>query len=271
MTALPDGVYLPTDRPDTFESTPLANAGWYEEGQHGGALTALITGQVEKVPTLTEMEVARVSVELFRVVPLVPLTIETSVLREGKRIQTVQARVVDPDGTLLSFATVQRLRTTDRPLPEDAVTPITTLPPPDHCEPIDIRTWSAGGEGKVMFHRDAIEVRQIEGGFGEKGPGAIWSRIVKPVVAGEEPSPAQRAVMVADFCNGLSAGLDRSWVFMNSDLTVNLGRHPDGEWVALEAASTYHHRGRGVAHGTLWDERAWLGRSVQTLFLDRAG
>jgi hypothetical protein len=271
MTAPPDGVYLPTDRPDTFESTPLANAGWYEEGQHGGALTALITGQVEKIPTLADMEVARVTVELFRVVPLVPLTIETSVLREGKRIQTVEARVTDPRGTLLSLATVQRLRTAARPLPDDATTPATTLAPPDQCRRVETKSWGVGDTGKIMFHRNAIEVREIHGRFGEKGPGAIWARLTSPIVAGEEPTPAQRAVMVADFCNGVSAWLDSSWVFMNSDLTINLGRHPEGEWVALDAESAYSDRGRGVAYGSLWDERAWVGRSVQTLFLDRAG
>ncbi|MEX0864859.1 MAG: thioesterase family protein [Acidimicrobiia bacterium] len=269
MNQAQPAVYLPTDRPGTFESTELSNAGWYEEGQHGGALAALITGEVEKVPTLTPMEVARVSVELFRVVPLVPLTVETSILREGKKIQTVQAIVSDPNGTLLSVAIVQRLRIAHRPLPMDLATPVTTLAPPGESEVIDSESWGHGDPGKVMFHRNAIEVRQIHGRFAEKGPGAIWARLVVPIVAGEDPTAAQRAVMVADFCNGVSAALDPGWVFMNSDLTVHLGRHPDGEWVALDAVSIYQELGRGVAAGLLWDQGAWVGRSAQTLFLDR--
>ena len=57
---------------------------------------------------------------------------------------------------------------------------------------------------------------------------------------------------------------------MNSDLTVHISRYPQGEWVALDAESHYSELGRGVAAGSLWDEKAWLGRSAQTLFLDHA-
>jgi hypothetical protein len=264
------GVYLPTDDPTTYESTPLANAGWYDEGQHGGALAALITGHIEKVPTLAPMEIARLTVEIFRVVPLVPLTIKTQVVREGKRIQKIRADVTDPDGTLLSMASVQRLRTADRPLPPAAETPSLPLALPDDSHHPDPETWGVGRQGKIMFHRHAIEMREIYGGFQDRGPGAIWVRPTVPIIAGEEITPAQRVVVVADFCNGVSRTLDFDWVFMNSDLTVHISRYPEGEWVALDAESHYSELGRGVAAGSLWDEKAWVGRSAQTLFLDHA-
>jgi len=88
------------------------------------------------------------------------------------------------------------------------------------------------------------------------------------IIAGEDPTPAQRAVAVADFCNGVSRELNDRWLFMNPDLTVHIGRYPVGEWVALEASSHYSDLGRGVAAGTLWDTTGWVGRSAQTLFLD---
>lgn len=264
-----EGVYLPTDDPDTYESTPLANAGWYEEGQHGGALAALIVGHVEQVPTLVPMEIARITVEMFRVVPLVPLTITTTIVRQGKRIQTVRADVTDPSGTLLSVASVQRLRTADRPLANQGETQESVLAGPDECPIWDATKWGPGRSGKMMFHRGAVEVREIHGGFGVVGPGAAWIRLTEHVVAGETNTPAQRAVAAGDFCNGLSTALGNEWVFMNSDLTVHIGRYPEGEWVALQAKSHYSDLGRGVAAGSLWDEKAWVGRSAQTLFLDR--
>jgi len=264
------GVYLPTADPSTYESTPLANAGWYEEGQHGGALAALITGHIEKAPTLAPMQIARVTVEIFRVVPLVPLTITAEVVREGKRIQKIRAEVTDPSGTLLSVASVQRLRTADRPLPEGAETPAVSLPPSGRGRAPDPTTWGVGHSGKVMFHRNAIEIREVEGGFSEPGPGSVWIRPTVPIVAGEAISPAQRVVVVGDFCNGVSRSLGDDWVFMNSDLTIHIGRYPESEWVALDAESFYSDSGRGVAVGSIWDETAWVGRSAQTLFLDRA-
>lgn len=262
------GVYLPLDEPNTYESTELANAGWYEEGQHGGALAALITGHVEKIPTLTTMEIARITVEIFRVVPLVPLTIDARVVREGKRIQKIRAEITDPEGTLLSMASIQRLRTAERPLPEEARTPDLTLPSPEQSHTPDRDTWGVGESKKTMFHRNAIDIREIHGGFEVPGPGAVWIRPTVPIIAGEPISPAQRAVVVADFCNGVSRSLSGGWVFMNSDLTVHIGRYPVGEWVALDAESHYSDLGRGVAAGSLWDQQAWVGRSAQTLFLD---
>lgn len=261
------GVYLPTEDPNTYLSTELANAGWYEEGQHGGAVAALITGHVERLPTLERMEIARLTLEMFRVVPLVPLTLASRIIREGKRIQTVEVLVTDPSGQMLSMALVQRLRTADRPVPDEARPPLNTLPPPEECPPASF--WGHGEAGKVMFHRDAIEIRQIRGALADRGPGAIWIRLIEPIVAGETPTPAQRGALTADFSNGVSRALDDDWVFMNSDLTVSLARHPVGEWVALEAVSVYHDRGRGLATAKLWDQSHQIGRSTQTLFLDR--
>lgn len=268
MTEQTKGVYLPTDDANTYESTDLANAGWYEEGQHGGALAALITGHVERIPTLTAMEIARITVEIFRVVPLVPLTIHTEVVREGKRIQKIRAEVTDPGGAMLSMASIQRLRTADRPLPHGAETPDLSFPLPDDSHAPDQDTWGVGRAKKTMFHRNAIEIREIRGGFNVPGPGAVWIRPSVPIIAGEPISPAQRAVVVADFCNGVSRSLSGDWVFMNSDLTVHIGRYPIGDWVALDAESHYSNLGRGVAAGSLWDQSAWVGRSAQTLFLD---
>lgn len=266
-----EAVYLPTDRPGTYESTPLANAGWYDEGQHGGAFSALIVGHVEaEVPTLGVMQVSRMTVEIFRVVPLVPLRIETEVIREGKRIQHVRAAVYDTDDTLLSVANVQRLRIADLPLPESASPPGLAIALPDTIDARVGEAWGVGRAGKMMFHRHAIEVREVEGGFAEEGPGTVWMRLTKPLIAGRENTPLQRAVATADFCNGVSRALDyNAWVFMNPDLTVHISRYPEGEWIALAAESTYGHQGRGLATGTLWDVSGWLGRSTQSLYLDR--
>jgi hypothetical protein len=265
------GVYVPGESQNVYRSTPLANAGWYDEGQHGGAFASLVVGHVEThVPTLAEMEVDRLTVEIFRVIPLVDLRIETEIIREGKRIQSVEARVYDPEGVLLSVATVQRLRVADLPLPADAAPPRLELPQPDEIQGEVGDAWGVGESGKTMFHRNAMEVREVYGGFAEKGPGAVWMRLTTPIVAGRETTPLQRAVATGDFSNGVSRALDYTeWVFMNPDLTIHVARYPRGEWVALAAESSYGDLGRGVATGTLWDGDGWVGRSTQSLYLDK--
>lgn len=271
MTSPVSSPYLPTDDPSTYESTGLANAGWYEEGQHGGALAALVAGHVEALPTLTPMQVTRFTVEIFRVVPLVPLRIETSIVREGKKIQVIEARVL-AKGVELTRAYIQRLRLAEVGLPANVEETPTTLPMPADLSPLDTAAWGHGPQDKMMFHRHAIEVREAVGGFDIPGPGAVWIRLVDRIIADRANTPLQRLLAVSDFCNGISrfdTGPD--WLFMNPDLSVNINRLPRGEWVALDAVSEYSGIGRGMASGTLWDETSYLGRSTQTLYLDRSG
>jgi hypothetical protein len=264
------GVYLPHRSAGVYQSTPLANAGWYEEGQHGGALAALVAGHIEHhVPTIADMQVSRLTVELFRVVPIVTLRIETEIVREGKRIQHVRASVFDGD-TLLALVNVQRLRVIDLPVSAETSPPPLTLPHPTEITRRVGEAWGVGARDKTMFHRHAMEIREVEGGFEEAGPGTVWMRLTSPIIAGREITPLQRVVATADFGNGISRALDMdTWVFMNPDLTVHVSRYPEGEWIALSAVSTYGDQGRGLATGTLWDNSGWLGRSTQSLYLDR--
>lgn len=264
-------VYLPADTEGIYHSTPLASAGWYEEGQHGGALSALVAGHIEHhVPALVEMQVSRLTIELFRVVSLVPLRIETEIIREGKRIQHVRASVFDPEDTLLSIVNVQRLRVTDLPIPEQSAPPPLTFPQPEEITRTVGEAWGIGAANKTMFHRHAMEIREVEGGFGELGPATVWMRLAKPIIAGTENTPLQRVMATADFGNGISRAIDMdSWVFMNTDLTAHIFRYPAGEWIGLSAISTYGDQGRGLATGSLWDTTGWLGRSTQSLYLDR--
>jgi hypothetical protein len=268
MVSLPEAVYMPTDDPDTYESTELANAGWYDEGQHGGALAALIAGHLDSVDSLTPMQTTRFTMEIFRVVRIIPLRLETEVVRQGKRIQVLECRV-HGEGEEVTRAHVQRLRLDEIGLPSDVTEAAPAMPPPDLVPPSGL-DWGPGPDQKVMFHRHAIDAREVVGGFRAAGPGAAWFRLTKPVIAGREVMPLQRLLAAADVCNGISRPTaERDWVFMNPDLSVNVNRVPRGEWVGLDAVSSYSPLGRGQASGTLWDTTGFLGRSTQTLYLDR--
>lgn len=265
---IPPAPYLPTSDPEVVESTPLSQSGWYENGQHGGLVAGLLARAVDAVPTLAPMEIARLTVDIFRVVPTVPLRVTTSILREGKRIQLVRARLRAGD-TEVAQATAMRLRVADRPPPEAAKPdPSLLLVPVAEARPLDMERVGVGVGGRVYFHRHGVVMRQAEGEFDQPGPGAVWMRILTPLVAGEELTPLLRAVIISDHGNGTSSVLPTSWVFMNADLNVHLLRMPAGEWVGLRSASWFADRGRGVAHSELFDTAGGIGRSVQTLFAD---
>lgn len=265
---IPPAPYLPTSDPEVVESTPLSQSGWYEDGQHGGLVAGLLARAAEGVPTLAPMEIARLTVDIFRVAPTVPLRVTTSILREGKRIQLVRARLRAGD-TEVAQATAMRLRVADRPPPEAAMPDPSLLPVPvAEARPVDMERVGVGVRGRWYFHRHGVVMRQAEGEFDQPGPGAVWMRILTPLVAGEELTPLLRAVIISDHGNGTSSVLPTSWVFMNADLNVHLLRMPVGEWVGLRSVSWFADRGRGVAHSELFDTAGGIGRSVQTLFAD---
>ena len=265
---IPPAPYLPTADPQVMESTPLSQSGWYEDGQHGGLVAGLLARAVDSVPTLTPMEVARLTVDIFRVVPTVPLRVTAFILREGKRIQLVRAHMHAGD-TEVAQATAMRLRMADRPPPEAAIPDPSLLPIPVADAPlVDKDRVGVGVSGRLYFHRHGVEMRQAEGAFDQPGPGAVWLRIITPLVAGEELAPLLRAVISADHGNGVSSVLPTSWVFMNADLNIHLLRMPVGEWVGLRSQSWFSSLGRGMAHSQLFDATGGIGRSVQTLFAD---
>jgi hypothetical protein len=114
-----------------------------------------------------------------------------------------------------------------------------------------------------------MEIRFVRGRFEGPGPAAAWFRLRQPVVAGEEPTPVQRAVAAADFGNGIGAELSfGSAVFINPDLTVSLHRPPVGEWVCLDARTRFGPPGVGAAESALWDTRGRIGRAVQSLYIE---
>jgi hypothetical protein len=91
-----------------------------------------------------------------------------------------------------------------------------------------------------------------------------------PLINGERPSPYQRVAVAADSGNGISAALDFcKYLFLNCDLTINLFRRPEGEWICLEARSLFGGNGCGLAESALYDERGMIGRATQSLAVRR--
>ena len=114
-------------------------------------------------------------------------------------------------------------------------------------------------------YADFIESRVAEGVF-FKGPSTVWFRMRYPLVEGEAPSALARVLVAADSGNGISAALDFGrYIFVNSDLTVNLLRPAQGEWICVEARTLLGPAGGGVAEARLFDVNGLIGRSTQSL------
>ena len=235
---------------------------WDPGAMHGGAPSALLGGVMEALPTEIPMAVVRTTVEIFRPVPVRPVTVSARIERSGRRVQLLSAVLSDGD-TDLCRASAWRMRITDLDIGvqpahvmEFAGRATSTPHVPESDEP--------------AFHRTGVVMRYAVGTFLDQGPATVWMRLAMPVVAGESPSPLQRVLAAADFGNGVSAAVPwGEFLFINTDLTVYLSRTPEGEWICLDARTDIDHRGTGVAYSRLHDERGPIGHSLQGLFVDK--
>lgn len=252
-----EALYLPRD--GGYRPTGLTQGPWSEGAQHGGPPAALLARAIEAEPTPVPMHVVRITVELMRPVPLKPLTIDTEVIRPGKRVRLVAASLLH-DGVQMAVGVALQIRSEDVAVDEPAGD---TPPGPETgTSPSWPAVWPSG------YHDTAVEMRFVSGDPTAPGPATAWIRLRVPVVAGEEPSGVQRAAAAADFGNGISSVLDPArFVYINPDLTVYLHREPAGEWIGLEAATTAQPSGIGLAESALHDVAGPVGRSLQGLLI----
>jgi acyl-coenzyme A thioesterase PaaI-like protein len=257
--------------------TEFSRGPWTPDALHGGPVAALAARAVESIPTDEPMHVTRLTVELLRPVPLAPLSVSASVSRPGRKVQLVDARISSGDRDV-AWGRALRVRLqrsgSDSPDFPGASSPSSGpvpgvdpgAPPAHHGgyrSPAPIGTYRA-------FHNAGAELVYVAGEFDGRGPATVWVRLAVPVVPGEEPTPLQRVVAAADFGNGVSSELDFAhYVFINPDLTVYLHRPALGEWVCLDASTNIGIPGAGLAQSALWDMHGPIGRSIQSLLVER--
>jgi hypothetical protein len=210
------------------------------------------------------VQLARLTVELLRPVPVEPLTVDARLVRPGRKVQLVEVAV--RAGELeVARAVALRIRVGDVEVPAGAHAAVP--PPPEE----GVQSGPAGYDPEVpRFHSHGMDIRFVRGRFDEPGPATAWFRLRQPVVADEAPSPFMRVAAAADFGNGISRFVDfEHTLFINPDLTVHVHRLPGGEWVCLEAESVLQPWGIGMAESRLYDRSGPLGRSVQSLLVER--
>lgn len=255
MTEL-EAFYLPDG--DRFVPTDLTRGPWSPDAQHAGPPAALLGRAIERLDP-PGMLVARFTMEILRPVPLSPARVEARVDRPGRRVQHASASLSDEAGPIASASAWRML-----PGPTEPV----ALEPTPHGGPTGAEAMPpfAPYDGDSYF--TAMEWRPASGSVLEPGPAAVWMRMRRPLVPGEEPSPLARVLVVADSGNGISWVLpfDR-WLFINTELTVHLARMPQGDWVCLDARTRVGTEGMGLAESDLWDERGRVGRGAQSLLV----
>lgn len=245
----PDGIIHPTR---------YAQGPWDPRHQHGGAVVALFAHLIEQVPTAGPMRVARLTADLHRAVPLMPLRYERDVVRRGRRIQVVAARLLDND-VEVARATGLAIRTSDHLLvpaePNRRAAP-SPIPPPGGGIPFG----EGIADGEPRGYLRVFEAERIKGRHGSGVPSVAWFRLHCPVVAGTEASPLERVAAVSDFVSGLASFLDfREQATINPDLSLHLLRSPTSDWIGMDSAYQLSDDGIAQARAFLFDLDGHVG------------
>jgi hypothetical protein len=245
-----------------FIATALTRGPWSVDHQHAGPPSALLAAVIERgLPPA--MQVARLTVEILRPIPIARMAVTVQALRAGRKVRWLGADLLASDGALLARAHALCIRTAAVALPVSGDPVADPLPSPADSAPFEFGFFT----GDVGYHT-GMELRRARGEFG-KGRVAKWMRMRHPVIDGVAASPLQRVMIAADSGNGVSMALDpRRHRIVNPDLTVYLHRLPEGEWVCLDARTILQEHGIGLADTRLLDERGPIGRSVQSLVVD---
>ncbi len=252
---------------DRFVATTLARGPWDADACHGGAPAALLAASIDAAPALTVMQGVRLTYDLLRPVPIdTPLSLDVRVVREGKRVQTLEATLTDDEVELVRCRAL-RIRVGDVTLPADRP----EADPAPRPAPDDLERFT----GLPSFEPDgfwlAVDVRFVSGMLGTPGPGVAWFRVAVPLADGVELTPLARVAAAADFGNGIGPPLELGpYRYLNPDLTVDIHRLPVDDWVAVSARSVAESNGIGIASSTLADRAGAIGTGLQSLFIDAA-
>jgi hypothetical protein len=258
----PSAYRLRTD--GAFDSTDLTRGPWDPAHQHAGPPIALAARALARAANALGMgHLARLTASLWRPIPIAALELETATDYAGRNVAHLSARLVSGGRELARFTAVAQ-REAEVQVPQ----PLPGHPPPQApASPEASLGIEFPHRTGVSGYHDLVELRTAEGTLC-RGPCAMWFRLRHALVEGETPGPLERVAAAADSGNGISAVLDfRRYTFVNSDLTINLLRPAQGEWVCIDAHTFVGPAGGGLAGARIFDAGGFIGRSTQSLLV----
>lgn len=260
----PSDAVFTREQHNAWRTGELARGPWDARAQHGGAPCGLLAHLAESAVEGEGWQLARLTVELIRPVPVDVLT--SGVTAETGRTTSRVEIVLLSQGKAVAKAHALLVRAQPIVLPDDLVQPATTpLRPPRDCT---AALRIPGLPDVRSFYYTAMEGRVAAGTPEAPGPGAAWLRLTVPLIDGLPNSPAMRAAAAADFGNGLSWVLPAErFTFANADVSLQLARLPAGEWIGLDSVTTISANGRGCTTTQLHDEAGPFGMATQTLLV----
>ncbi|WEV79597.1 thioesterase family protein [Janibacter cremeus] len=246
-----------------YESLPTTAGPWSPHAQHAGPPSALVARTMEAHEPRELMRLADLRLDILGPIPVAPLDVEVRTVRQGRSMELLDA-TLSASGTPVVLARGWRIVRT----PDDF--PRLRGHRPDEIDPVPDQEGHVLGLLMPGAHEDGylgcVEWRALEGGPGTGGTAVAWGRQRVPLVAGEEPSPWQRALVLADSGGGITMTVDpRRHTYVNCNLHVVLDRDPEGEWIRMSSQALASPGHGGTVHTALADVHGDLGTGLQTM------
>jgi Thioesterase-like superfamily len=241
--------------PAVFATSP------WGEVLHGRLIGGLTARAAEQARTGDpELACSRLTVDLFRSVPLAPVRVTTRPVRTGRRIAVLEVTVEQGEVPVGQGRAVL-LRRSEQPAGQFRQLPVWDAPtPPQLGPPLSSpgRRWTPPWDSWRVSGPDSHDGPD---GLTTASPmtGGLWIRDTHPLVEGEELTPLVRLALAADLASPVSNFSDRGLSFINADYTVYLGREPEGEYVGIQPSAHISERGVAAGHCVLHDLRGPVG------------
>ncbi len=240
-----------------FEATDAVGGAWDTGTQHIAPALGLLVHAVERDRDRRRDDgllVGRLSYDILGTVPVAPVEVVVEVLRPGRTIELVGARLrhADRDVVRLRAWLVQRSDTGQL-----AGTPLPSMPEPADLAPWDPTTvWPGGFIASAEVRRDQDS----------PGRARFWVRTRTPLLDDESVTDLARFAGLLDIANGMTVRAAPDEVlFPNVDLTAHLFREPRGEWVGFDTSVSFGGTGLGLTSSVVHDLDGPVGTLAQSL------
>ena len=253
--------YFRTGADGWFIGNDPARGPWSEHHCHAGPVAGLMVRAAEQLVG-SEKVLTRLTADILRPVPLDGVQVKAETTRNTRTLSTTGITVTDRSGATCATATTMHLVRRDL----DPV-PTVQIPAPDFAEAEPGCRLLIGGLHDKPSFGQFTEMAYPQGAPLAPGPKTVWMKTPQ-LLEGEETSPLQSLCPLADCGNGISWNEAPGRLgFMNTDLTLQVHREPDSDWLASDALSHWHSNAIGMSQATLFDTKGPVATALQTLAL----
>lgn len=240
-----------------YQPSRNTQGAWNDQEQHMAPATGVICAELEKFQPRSDMQVARISLDILGMIHLEEFTITTKMIRSGRTIELIESKF-EAKGFVCIIARTWRMMKADTK--EVFGLEDRTIPSYRESKPWEgMSVWGGGYIQSVSEHIRVADHRP--------GKGKLWLSNELEMVKGEPTSSFVKLMGMVDTMNGVverQAG-KFEYMFPNVDLQIHLYRLPQGKNLGLDVRQQYGSEGVGLTSAILHDETGPFGHAEQIL------